>query len=190
MRIRAVVTTAVSLGAVVVASQAPGQDFPGTNDLTGTDGRYVTGCWNDSGSIPAELSSHWNNYLAGTIASQTNLTFSMGSCDGTTDLAFDDNLTDDDYMGQRYCTKIGGSFGWTASTEDMECDQARIRLNPDEIDRRCAGMNLSDVYRKMWCHESGHGLGLGHYWPGCMLQGCSGLWWSYAADQEALLAIY
>ena len=154
--------------ASVVLGLAPpvaGDTFPGTNGATGADGTYVTGCWNDSGSVPSELTGHIN-YFNG-LATDLNLV--MGGCDGTTDMRFDDNLTASNLLGLHTCTAVGGDFGWTSSTSDIECETSTVQINPTVI--ATCGLNNSQVRRANWCHESGHGVGLGHE-TACMATGC------------------
>jgi hypothetical protein len=138
--------------------------------MVATDGPYVSACWNDTGSMPTELNDHIT-YLNGTVASSTNLEVSVDACDTTTtDMRFDDNLTTGGLLGLSTCLIVGGDLAQSATTTDVECEQWQIQINPSQITSSCG--SSSSYKRSTWCHESGHGLGLGHE-NNCMATGCS-----------------
>jgi hypothetical protein len=174
----------LGLGAWLVAIPAVADSFPGNDDNQGLDGDYITGCWDDTGSAPAELTAHIN-YLLATAA--PHLSFTWTSCNSTiTDARFDDNLTAPGVLGQSLCSNFGGDFAITASTADLECDSAFVRINPT-ASAGC-GLNVSQVKRANWCHEMGHQLGLGHE-NNCMATGCF-VTNTYSAHHITHLAAY
>jgi len=145
--------------------------LPGSGTTATTDGPYVTACWNEAGSTPSELTDHIA-YMNGAVAAGTNLVTEMGTCDApNTDMLFDDNLTTADLLGLTTCLLAGGDFGQSATTTVVECEQWQVQINPSEIASDCAPLSASAVRRAIWCHESGHGLGLGHE-NSCMAAGC------------------
>ena len=147
----------MALGVLVTASQVLGEPFPYSPGLSGTDGAFLTGCWDDTGSVPVELNTHitYFNWLG------LNLHLTMNAtCDNTTDLRFDDNLTSSMFSGLWMCTVPGGNFGWTASTADVECDQSTVQLNEDGIEE--SSFDPALLRQHIWCHESGHAVGLWH----------------------------
>jgi hypothetical protein len=163
----------VTLGAGIT-TYALADDFPGSVGPSGsglmvaTDGPYVTACWNDSGSLPLELSTHIA-YVNSTVASSTNLEVVVDSCDTTTtDMRFDDNLTTGGFLGLATCLIVGGDLGQSATATDVECEQWQIQINPSLISSSCG----SSYGQSVWCHETGHGLGLGHE-NNCMATGCT-----------------
>lgn len=164
-----------------------GDDFPGTADKSGTDGTYVTGCWDDSGSTPAELTAHITYFNS----LPTNLNLTMGGCNNTTDFKFNDNLNVHLAEGAHTCIKFGGNFAWTSSTEDIECEQAVVEINPAEIARLCS--DSPEQRQRVWCHETGHGVGLGDI-PFLFYYYCMGLMCEadaeYSPDHIAHLQLY
>lgn len=167
--------TTVGLGLCIV-HYAGADDFPGaagpsgSGFLVATDGPFVTSCWNDSGSLPAELGDHIN-YINGTVGTQTDLVVDVDDCDTTTtDMLFDDNLTSGTLLGLATCLEIGGDLANNATSTNVECERWQIQINPSKISASCGS---SSVYRRAsWCHETGHGLGLGHE-TSCMFNGCT-----------------
>lgn len=154
-----------------VADTFPGASGPSGSGLkVATDGPYVTACWNDSGSLPAELNDHIS-YVNATVAASTDLVMDYGSCDtNTTDMLFDDNLTTGGLMGLATCLVVGGDLANNATTTNVECERWQIQINPTAIASSCGS---STTYKRAnWCHESGHGLGLGHE-DSCMTTGCT-----------------
>jgi hypothetical protein len=161
----------VMLFVAAMATSAIADDFPGADAPGGlkaaTDGPYVTACWNDSGSAPAELTAHID-YLDGVAG---DIVAEMDDCEASsTDLMFDDDLTDPTLLGKTYCVKIGGDFGPSTTASDVECDAWEVQINPTKITSSCG--SSSSYKRALWCHEGGHGMGLGHE-NNCMVVGCT-----------------
>lgn len=175
----------LAAGQFVVVESASADTWPPTTYPYGTDGNYVTGCWNDSGSVPTELNAHIT-YFNTTIAGSTNLSLTMlSSCDSTVDAKFNDSL-DDGNQGLATCIRVGGNFGWTGSTSDFECDQWTVEIDGDTV-AGCASPALA--LQSVWCEEFGHILGLDHE-NGCMAgTGCAtGI--TYSAHHITHLATY
>jgi len=179
MKQRRKVTGAVLLGLALVATQSLGDDFP--NNGKATDGRYVTACWNMTEIFPRPLNLHWQ-YLTDTVASQTNLTFDLDiqPCLSTTDMVFMYHTgTPYPAVGAVWCLNEGGQFAQTASTTDIECDSWAVTVNLDRlINDVCSHYLIDDdlMEQNVWCHESGHALGLYHIFEGpggCMAHACS-----------------
>lgn len=169
-RAASVVVLILGVVSYAVADTFPGAVGPsGSGLMVATDGPYVTACWNDSGSTPAELNDHID-YVNGTVASQTDLVMELGSCDTyTTDMLFDDNLTTGTLMGLATCLVVGGDLANNSTATNVECERWQIQINPSKITSSCGS---SSAYKRAnWCHESGHGLGLGHE-NNCMSTGC------------------
>jgi len=172
----------LGLGILLMVSRASGDTFPNPGGFAiGADGAFMTWCWNDTGSVPTELTSHIN-YMVATL---TNLTFSQSTCTSTTDMRFDDVLVGPD-LGLWTCLKTGGDFAWSASTADIECDSGRVQINLSEI----AGCpNPSAVRQSVWCEESGHQMGLDHE-TGCMVGAGCATANSYSAHHLTHLGVY
>jgi hypothetical protein len=171
--IKTLVSTAkwgATLFVAALATSAIADDFPGAVAPGGlkaaTDGPNVTACWNDSGSAPTELTEQID-YLDGVTLA---IVAEMGSCDeSSTDMLFDDDLTDPSYLGMATCLKLGGDFAGSATATDVECDVWEVQINPSLLTSACG--SSSSYKRALWCHESGHGMGLGHE-NNCMATGC------------------
>lgn len=148
------------------AAPAAADDFPGAicgGMPCGTDGYYVTGCWNDEGTMPSELTTVIM-YLNGPVAANTNLQFVTGDCDGTTDLAWDDELTADqlppgnkDALGMAVCMALGGGFGANSDPAAVECESWRATISPSNIEQcnLVPPCTRSQLRGKVWCTPSG-----------------------------------
>jgi hypothetical protein len=155
-----------ALATSAIADDFPGAVAPGGLKAT-TDGPDVSACWNDSGSAPTELTAHID-YLDGVAGS---IVASLGSCDeSSTDMLFDDDLTDPTLLGKTTCVKLGGDFAGSATSTNVECDVWEVQINPSKITSSCG--SSSSYKRALWCHESGHGMGLGHE-NNCMTTSCT-----------------
>jgi hypothetical protein len=165
----AMVFVAALATSAIAADPYPGTGIPGGLKAA-TDGPNVTACWNDSGSAPTELTAHID-YLDGVTG---DIVASLEACDDPiTDLLFDDDLTDPTLLGKTTCVQIGGDFAGSATTTDIECDEWQVQINPSKIASTCG--SSSSYKRAQWCHEGGHGLGLGHpteTMTSCMNTGC------------------
>lgn len=176
--------TRLGLAVWFAAIPAAADSFPGNDDNQGLDGDYITACWDDTGSVPSELTNHIDYVL---VTAAPHLSVIWESCDSAiTDARFDDNLNVPGLLGQSLCSSFGGDFSITASTADLECDSAFVRINPTAI--AGCGLNNSQVRRANWCHEMGHQLGLGHE-NNCMATGCF-VTNTYSAHQRGHLAAY
>lgn len=138
------------------------------------DGSVMTACWDDSGAAPTELLDHLD-FINSTISLSTNLRAEfLDSCEAGTDWKLHDDYPHPTNWGLSTCTRLGGDFsGSVVAISDLECEEWDVQISLTNVNAAdCSGITDSQLRRKVWTHETGHAMGLGHE-NSAMAQGCT-----------------